>query len=93
MSTPDSTSGRNIGVIRVGLIQDTGLPGAQRYTIDWAYTKRVDGDLGFSYSCLAELPAGEIGLFYENYDSWAFGELHTKDVLTLEFFDLDSLCS
>ena len=93
MSTPDSTSGRNTGVIRVGLIQDTGLPGAQRYTIDWAYTKRVDGDLGFSYSCLAELPAGEIGLFYENYDSWAFGELHTKDALTLEFFDLDSLCS
>lgn len=93
MSTPDSTSGRNIGVIRVGLIQDTGLSGAQRYTIDWAYTKRVDGDLGFSYSCLAELPAGGIGLFYENYDSWAFGELHTKDVLTLEFFDLDSLCS
>lgn len=91
MSTPNSTSGRNTGVIRVGVVRDTGGEGAQRYAIDWEYTKTIDGTLDFSYSCLAELPDGTIGLFYENYDSWDMNELHTKDTLMLEFLDFQQL--
>lgn len=91
MSTPNSTSGRNTGVIRVGVIRDTGEAGAQRYTIDWTHTKTIDGTLDFSYSCLAELPDGRIGLFYENYDSWDTGSLHTKDALMLEYFDFQQV--
>ena len=93
MSTPNSTSGRNTGVIRVGVIRDTGAEGAQRYAVDWTHTKTVDGTLDFSYSCLAELPDGRIGLFYENYDSWDTGSLHTKDALMLEYFDFQQLIS
>jgi sialidase-1 len=48
-----------------------GIEGTERYTIDWKYTYTIDGAVGFSYSCLAELPNGHIGLLCEKYDSWA----------------------
>lgn len=91
MSTPNSTSGRNTGVLRVGLITDTGAEGVDRYTIDWAYTYTVDGSVGYSYSCLAELPDGKIGLLYEKYDSWSRDQLHMKNVLPFETYTISQL--
>ncbi len=91
MSTPNSTSGRNTGVLRVGLITDTGAEGVNRYTIDWAYTYTIDGSVGYSYSCLAELPDGKIGLLYEKYDSWSRGQLHMKNVLPFEAYTISQL--
>jgi sialidase-1 len=91
MSTPNSTSGRNTGIIRIGLINDTGIEGTERYTIDWKYTYTIDGAVGFSYSCLAELPNGHIGLLYEKYDSWARTQLHLKNVLPFESYTIGQL--
>lgn len=93
MSSPNSTSGRNTGVIRIGLITDTGKSGAERYTIDWTYSHQIDGNVGYSYSCLAELPNGQIGLLYEKYDSWSRNQLHLKNVLPFESYTIDQLTS
>lgn len=92
MSTPTSSSGRRAGKIYVGLIEDTGATGADRYTVNWAYSYDVDlAGYGFSYSCLAELPDHRIGLLYEKYDSWSRGELHLKDVMQYEIFSINEL--
>ncbi len=72
-------SSRTNGSIRIGLIEDTGLDGADRYQITWRYEEQVitydpdrtsdDPTYGrsnyFAYSCLTELPNGDIGLIYE----------------------------
>lgn len=91
MSTPNSTSGRNTGVIKIGLINDTGEVGEDRYSIDWKYEFCVDGTVGYSYSCLAELPDGSIGVYYEKYDSWSRGQLHLKNVLSFEKYTIEQL--
>ena len=64
ISTPDSVSSWNTGVIWVGLVLDTCLPGAQRDTTNRFCAKEEDVDLEFSYLCLAELPMGKIALPY-----------------------------
>lgn len=84
LSTADSTSGRNTGTIFVGLISDTGNTGTEKYSIDWKYSYKIDGAVGFSYSCLSELPDGEIGIYYEKYDSWSRNQLHLKNVMRFE---------
>ena len=64
-SNPDA-SGRTNGSVKVGLINENGTyeNGEPRYEFDWIYNKTVK--LGsFSYSCLTELPDGNLGLFYE----------------------------
>ena len=91
MSTPNSTSGRNTGVINVGLITDTGTTGVNRYNVDWKYSYRVNGNGGFSYSCLTELSDGNIGLFYEGYDSWSREQLHLKNVVVFEKYTMNTL--
>lgn len=91
MSTPNSTSGRNTGVINVGLITDTGATGLNRYNVDWKYSYRVNGNGGFSYSCLSELSDGNIGLFYEGYDSWSREQLHLKNVVVFEKYTMNTL--
>jgi sialidase-1 len=91
MSTPNSSSGRNTGVIKIGLITDTGVSGVNRYSVDWKYSYEIDGSVGYSYSCLAELPNGQIGLLYEKYDSWARTQLHMKNVLPFETYTIDQL--
>lgn len=91
MSTPDSTSGRNTGVIKIGLINDTGAAGEERYSIDWAYEFAVDGNVGYSYSCLSELPDGSIGVYYEKYDSWSRDQLHLKNILSFEKYTISQL--
>lgn len=91
MSTPDSTSGRNTGVIKIGLINDTGAAGEERYSIDSAYEFAVDGNVGYSYSCLSELPDGSIGVYYEKYDSWSRDQLHLKNILSFEKYTISQL--
>ncbi len=92
MSSPNATNGRKNGKIWVGLIQDTGNTGTDKYTVDWKYSYSVDGpQIGYSYSCLTELPDGEIGLLYEKYDSWSRDELHLKNILKYERFTIDEL--
>ena len=92
LSSPNATNGRKNGKIWVGLINDTGKSGVDRYSIDWKYSYAVDGSqIGYSYSCLSELPSGELGLLYEKYDSWSRNELHLKNILKYEKFTIDEL--
>lgn len=93
LSAPNATSGRRNGKIWVGLINDTGAAGYDKYTIDWKYSYSVDLDTyGFAYSCLAEFPDGNIGILYEKYDSWSRDELHLKNILKFESYSLSDLC-
>ncbi|ELC8443859.1 exo-alpha-sialidase [Clostridium perfringens] len=64
-SNPDA-SGRTNGSVKVGLINENGTyeNGEARYEFDWIYNKTVKPG-SFSYSCLTELPDGNLGLFYE----------------------------
>lgn len=91
MSTPNSGSGRNTGVINIGLITDTGGEGAGRYSVDWTYSYQLNGTGGFSYSCLSELADGTIGILYEGYDSWSREQLHLKNILRFEKYSIDML--
>ncbi len=91
LSSPNSTSGRNTGKIRIGLITDTGASGTDQYDIDWSYCFTVDGTVGYSYSCLSELPNGKIGVLYEKYDSWSRNQLHLIDVLPFESYSISQL--
>lgn len=91
LSSPNSTSGRNTGKIRIGLINDTGVAGTDRYDIDWAYSFDIDGTVGYSYSCLTELSNGDIGLLYEKYDSWSRNQLHLINVMPYESYSIAQL--
>lgn len=91
LSAPNSTSGRNTGRILVGLITDTGATGVEKYRIEWKYSYAIDGTVGYSYSCLCELPDGNIGLLYEKYDSWSRDQLHLIDVLPFETYTISQL--
>lgn len=92
MSTPTSPSGRRGGTILVGLIEDTGAAGANKYNISWAYRYAVDlPTYGFSYSCMTELPDGRVGILYEKYDSWSRDELHLKNIMRYETYTIEEL--
>ncbi len=73
------------------MINDTGAAGEERYSIDWAYEFAVDGNVGYSYSCLSELPDGSIGVYYEKYDSWSRDQLHLKNILSFEKYTISQL--
>jgi len=92
LSTPTATSGRRAGKLLIGLIDETAETGYGKYDVDWAYEYEVDlPSYGYSYSCLTELPDGKIGLLYEKYDSWSRDELHLKDIMKYEIYDLNEL--
>ena len=92
LSAPNATNGRKNGKIWIGLISETGNSGKDKYSVDWKYCYSVDTpQMGYSYSCLRELPDGEIGLLYEKYDSWSRNELHLKNILKYERFNIDEL--
>lgn len=92
LSAPNSSSARRGGKIWIGLIEDTGKQGTEKYAVNWKYCYSVDRDTyGFAYSCLTVLPDGKIGILYEKYDSWSREELHLKDILTYEVYELDEL--
>ena len=92
LSAPNATNGRKNGKIWIGLISETGNSGKDKYSVDWKYCYSVDTpQMGYSYSCLTELPDGEIGLLYEKYDSWSRNELHLKNILKYERFNIYEL--
>lgn len=92
LSAPNATNGRKNGKIWIGLISETGNSGKDKYSVDWKYCYSVDTpQMGYSYSCLTELPDGEIGLLYEKYDFWSRNELHLKNILKYERFNIDEL--
>lgn len=92
LSAPNATNGRKNGKIWIGLINETGNSGIDKYTVEWKYCYSVDTpQMGYSYSCLTELPNGEIGVLYEKYDSWSRNELHLKNILKYETFTIDEL--
>lgn len=92
LAAPSATNGRRNGIIHIGLINDTGKEGTEKYEIEWKYSYAVDGpQIGYSYSCLTELPNGNIGLLYEKYDSWSRDELHLKNVLKYDEFTVEEL--
>ncbi|MGG5460652.1 sialidase domain-containing protein [Clostridium sp. B9] len=68
-SNPDAGSRVN-GSVKVGLINENGTyeNGEPRYEFDWVSNKTVKSG-SFSYSCLTELPDGNLGLFYEGEGS------------------------
>lgn len=72
---PDS---RKEGTIAIGLIKESG----STYTFDWKYQRLVSpGD--YSYSCLSELPNGNLGLFFEgaSLQKIEFMEIDIKTLL------------
>ena len=80
------------GKIWIGLINETGQSGVNKYSVEWKYCYSVDTpQMGYSYSCLTELPDGKVGLLYEKYDSWSRNELHLKNILKYEKFTIDEL--
>lgn len=92
LSSPNAVEGRKNGKIWIGLINDTGETGINKYSVEWKYCYSIDDPkMGYSYSCLTELPNGEIGLLYEKYDSWSRNELHLKNILKYERFTIDDL--
>lgn len=40
---------------------------------------------------MSELPDGNIGIYYEKYDSWSRDELHLKNIMKFEKYSLDEL--
>ncbi|ATD54786.1 sialidase domain-containing protein [Clostridium chauvoei] len=68
-ANPDAGN-RSNGTVRIGLITENGNydNGEPRYDIEWKYSKVVAPGT-YAYSCLSEMPNGEIGLFYEGTGS------------------------
>ena len=63
-------TGRTNGTVRFGIIKQNGTHsnGEPRYEFEWKYNKLVKAGT-YAYSCLTELPNGDIGLFYEGTDN------------------------
>lgn len=70
-SNPESTYPSRVnGRVKVGLINEIGTyeNGEPKYDFEWITNKSVKPG-SFSYSCLTELPDGNLGLFYEGEGS------------------------
>lgn len=78
---------RSCGAIRIGYITQTGSydDGTPKYGFTWQY-KRVIRDGDFGYSCLVELPNGNIGVLYEEQS-----KVNSVDHLTYAEFTLEYL--
>ena len=86
MSTPNSTTGRRNEQIWVGLID------VVTNEVNWKYCYSVDkSNYGYSYSALAETADHKIALLYEKYDSWSRNELHLRNVLKFDTFEIKDL--
>ncbi|MBF0715379.1 sialidase domain-containing protein [Gemelliphila palaticanis] len=88
MSYPESRNGRKQGSIKIGLSD----PNDPNHNISWDYKYNIDDEnYGFSYSALTELQTGEIGIYYEKWDSWSRNELHLNNVMLFEKYDINTL--
>ncbi len=71
-ASPAGVTSRSNGTVRIGLINSKAnpKPGEDRFDVDWKYTFEVTkpGE-SYAYSCLTELPNGDIALIYEGADS------------------------
>lgn len=85
-SNPAATT-RSNGAIQIAYIVTEGEyeDGTPKYGFDWQYMRVIrDGDFG--YSCLVELPNGNIGILYEEQS-----KVNSVDHLTYAEFTLDYL--
>ncbi|MGN7357429.1 sialidase domain-containing protein [Paenibacillus sp. SAF-054] len=66
-ASPGNSSSRINGTVKAGLIREDGVyaNGRTKYVFDWKYSQLIK-EGGYSYSSLANLDNGMIGLFYEN---------------------------
>lgn len=64
-SNPDAST-RSQGTVQIGLINEVGVDenGNKEYDFEWKYKQLIKPGY-YAYSSLAELPNGDIGLFYE----------------------------
>ena len=95
LSCPEHRENRKDGIIRIGLISENTDPSsAEKYTVDWKYRYEVNRD-EFIYSCLTELPDGDIGLLYETHvDNGApmnYAEYTLEELLVEEDSVIDSV--
>lgn len=71
--TSPTEASRTRGTLRIGLIDDEIQPGEEFYGIDWKYSHEITPSGSyFAYSCLTELPTGDIGLIYEKGNTAQF---------------------
>ena len=94
LSCPEHRENRKDGIIRIGLITENKELSAEKYTVEWKYRYEVNRD-EFIYSCLTELPNGDIGLLYETHvDSGApmnYTEYTLNDLLVKEDSEIESI--
>lgn len=83
LSAPAADDRKN-GYIYVGLIHEN----ADKYNIEWTYKKEItDENTNFAYSCLTQLPNGNIGLLYEKSNA-----PQTIDTVIFESYSTEELC-
>lgn len=88
MSYPESKNGRKDGSIKIGF-SDINDP---NHNISWDFNNKIDNrNFGFSYSALTELSNGDIGIYYEKWDSWSRNELHLNNSMFFEKYSLEEL--
>lgn len=85
LSAPAGDSRTN-GYIYVGLLEQNDDDAS--YYVNWAYKKEItNADTYFAYSCLTELPDGNIGLLYEQANT-----PQSVDTVVFASFSLSELC-
>lgn len=85
LSAPAGDSRTN-GYIYVGLVEQNGDTAS--YSVNWTYKKEItDADTYFAYSCLTELPGGNIALLYEQSNT-----PQSVDTVVFSAFSLSVLC-
>ncbi len=85
ISAPAGSPRKN-GMIHIGLIAQSGNQ-EMPYTFDWNYRFEVtDCKTDFAYSCLTQLPNGEIGILYEQDNT-----PQTIDTTYFQSFSMDAL--
>jgi len=64
LSCPEGPGSRINGIIRIGLINENPEGSDEKFSVEWKYKFAINYG-PFSYSCLTELPNGDIAILYE----------------------------
>lgn len=84
LSSPIESS-RKHGVMRVGLIDNEEKDGKDFYDIEWKYvTDITSSGTYFAYSCLTQLPDGNIGVIYEKENTAQFFDCIMYNTLRID---------
>lgn len=87
MLSAPSLDNRKNGCIYVGLITEINN-GITAYKIDWRYKKEItDSNTDFGYSCLTQLPDGNIGILYESSNA-----PQSVDSVVFDTYTIEELC-